>query len=216
MSHGVYLGIDCATPHMSLALVEQDGRVLARAAPDVGREHAARIVGAIDGLLGDAGVTRRDVTAIAVGVGPGSYTGVRVAIATAKGLARALGVPLHGGSTLAAVAAARLAAGERGVAVLDARRGNVYAALVERAHALGESAHALVESAHAPAAGAGLERAPRVRVLDGPLKLATVDLPDRFPGERVLEGAPPDAAALAMTVVDRAGERPQAPEAVYL
>lgn len=202
MNHGVYLGIDCATPHLALALVGHDARVLGRTAADVGREHAARIVGAIDALLADAGVTRGDVVAIAVGVGPGSYTGVRVAIATAKGLARALDVPLHGGSTLAAVAAARLAAGERGVAVLDARRGNVYAALVERAPAR--------------ATGAGIERAPRVRVLDGPHKLAAADLPSRFPGERVLEDAPPDAAAIAMTAVDRAGERPEAPEAVYL
>ena len=197
MNHGVVLGIDCATPYLALALVAPDGRVLGRTASEVGREHAARIVGAIDRLLTDAGRTRRDVVAVAVGVGPGSYTGVRVAIATAKGMARALDVPLHGASTLAAVAASRLLPGERGVAVLDARRGNVYAALVQRA------------PAH-------VERAPRVRMLDGPHKIAAVDLPTRFPAERVLEEAPPDAAALAMTAVDGAGERPEPPEAVYL
>jgi len=196
------LGIDCATPHLALALVDQEGRVLRRTAPDVGREHAARIVGAIDALLADAGVQRQDIVAIVVGVGPGSYTGVRIGIATAKGLARALSVPLHGGSTLAAIAAARLTPGERGIATLDARRGNAYAALVERDPSA--------------AGSSGEDHAPRVRVLDGPVKVAVEDLPQRFPGERLLEAAPPDAATLAAMALERAGENPEPPEAVYL
>ena len=190
------LAFDTATPLVSVALHDGE-RVVVEHSSEQPMKHGEQLAPLIARAMEEAGVVRQDLTAVAVGVGPGSYTGVRVAIATAKGMARALDVPLHGASTLAAVAASRLLPGERGVAVLDARRGNVYAALVQRA------------PAH-------VERAPRVRMLDGPHKIAAVDLPTRFPAERVLEEAPPDAAALAMTAVGGAGERPEPPEAVYL
>lgn len=187
----VVLGIDCATSHLALALVEEGGRVLARVAPDVGREHAARIVRDIASLFQTAGIERHRVGAIGVGVGPGSYTGLRVAIATANGLARAWSVPVFGASTLAAVAAADLAAGEQGVAVLDARRGNVYAALVHR-------------DDDAERAGDGAREgpfAPRVRLVAGPVKVARDALTTAFAGERTLAEAAPDAAALALAAV---------------
>lgn len=198
----VVLGIDCATSHLALALVEEGGRVLARVAPDVGREHAARIVRDIAGLFQTAGIERQRVRAIGVGVGPGSYTGLRVAIATANGLARAWSVPVFGASTLAAVAAAALAAGEQGVAVLDARRGNVYAALVRR----DDDAERAGDGARAGAF------APRVRLVAGPVKVARDALPAAFAGERTLAEAAPDAAALALAAVATAAPA----EATYL
>lgn len=202
----VVLGIDCATSHLALALVEEGGRVLARVAPNVGREHAARIVRDIASLFQGAGIDRRRIGAIGVGVGPGSYTGLRVAIATANGLARAWSVPVFGASTLAAVAAADLAAGEQGVAVLDARRGNVYAALVRRdddAERAGDGA--------GEGAGEGTF-APRVRLVAGPVKVARDALPTAFAGERTLAEAAPDAAALALAAVATAAPA----EATYL
>jgi tRNA threonylcarbamoyladenosine biosynthesis protein TsaB len=74
----------------------------------------------------------REVEAIAVGVGPGSFTGLRVGIASARGLGASLGVPLVGVSTLDALARGVGSAAARPVAaVLDARRGEVFAALYE-------------------------------------------------------------------------------------
>ncbi len=80
------------------------------------------------GVLESAGLTMNDVDAVLVGRGPGSFTGVRIGIATAKGLACGLSVPLHGASTLDAVAWTAWKAGKRGkLAVIgDAMRGEVY------------------------------------------------------------------------------------------
>ena len=120
------LGIDTATRYLCLALVRRGGAVLAETAEPVDREHAARIVPALDALFGSAGARPADLFGISVGTGPGSYTGLRIGVATAKGLADGLGVELAGADTLAALAAAGLAPGQTGVAMLDARRGNVY------------------------------------------------------------------------------------------
>lgn len=109
------------------------GRLRAARAPRVERDHAARFLDELDALFVAAGVTPRQVRAIGVGVGPGSYTGLRVGIASARGLARGWGVPLAGGDSLAALAWGAAASGEltpggEALALLDARRGNVYAA----------------------------------------------------------------------------------------
>ncbi len=87
----------------------------------------------IDALLGEVGVQRADVGCICVGRGPGSFTGVRIALATAKGIASALEVPLAGVSTLDAVAWGAWARGTRGrlLVVADAMRKEVYPAWFE-------------------------------------------------------------------------------------
>ncbi len=93
------------------------------------KSHSARLVPLVAQALAAAGVGRRDLDAVAVTVGPGSYTGLRIGIATARTLAFALGLPLAGVSTLEALA---FAAGPRPgllCPVLDARRRRVYAAL---------------------------------------------------------------------------------------
>ncbi len=76
----------------------------------------------IDALLRQAGAHTRELGGIAVGIGPGSFTGVRIGLATARGLALALGVPVAGVSTLDALAAGAPGA----VPVVDARRGEVF------------------------------------------------------------------------------------------
>lgn len=121
-----YLGLDCSSPYLALALYE-DG-VVARFCENVGRDHAKRVTTALDELFARAGLTPRDLRGITVGVGPGSYTGLRVGVALARGLARGLDLPLRGESTLLALAATALSERvPRGVVALDARRGNVYA-----------------------------------------------------------------------------------------
>lgn len=83
--------------------------VLARAFLDRRGRHAAELVPALAGALEEAGVDRRAVAAVVVGAGPGSFTGVRVGAAMAKGLVRALGVPLYAYSSLASAAIAEWA-----------------------------------------------------------------------------------------------------------
>jgi tRNA threonylcarbamoyladenosine biosynthesis protein TsaB len=128
----VRLGLDASGPYLATALWSpRRGRLAARATR-LDRDHAARFVPELEALLAEAGVTRDQLGAIAVGVGPGSYTGLRVGIAAARGLATGLGLPLAGVDSLALVAWGALAPGETGVAALDARRGNVYAGLYRR------------------------------------------------------------------------------------
>ncbi len=119
------LGLDLSSPYLALGLVHNGTET--RWCEHVGRDHAARVTGALDELLECAGVSPGDLTGVAVGVGPGSYTGLRVGVAVAKGIARSLAIPLRGESTLLALAATVLSAHQPHVAVaLDARRGNVY------------------------------------------------------------------------------------------
>jgi tRNA threonylcarbamoyladenosine biosynthesis protein TsaB len=126
------LAIDTAAEWCAACLLEDgSGRVLGAEARDIGKGHAEALMGVIAGALDKAGATYRDVGAIAVSVGPGSFTGVRIGVATARGLALALKVPATGVTTLAALAFAAepLTQGRPVLAVLDARRDEFYAAL---------------------------------------------------------------------------------------
>jgi tRNA threonylcarbamoyladenosine biosynthesis protein TsaB len=123
------LGIDTATSTAGIALLDGE-RVLGEARHDTSARGADLLV-AIDRVCRDAGVAPRALDAVAVGAGPGSFTGLRIGMATGKGIAFAAGRPLWAVSSLAALAddAARELAGDDRVicAVLDARRGEVFA-----------------------------------------------------------------------------------------
>ncbi|HET9663916.1 MAG TPA: tRNA (adenosine(37)-N6)-threonylcarbamoyltransferase complex dimerization subunit type 1 TsaB [Burkholderiales bacterium] len=120
------LAFDTATPLGTIAIGVGDA-LLGEVTIGVNARHAESLLPAIDFVMGNAGVKRSDLGAIAVGAGPGSFTGVRIAGATAKGLAHALGLPLYAFSSLTMVAAGAAVADP--VCVLfDARRGEVYAA----------------------------------------------------------------------------------------
>lgn len=129
------LAIDTAFERCTAAIYDPTGagRLLAFAEPEIGKGHAERLMGVIDDVLAGAGKTYADIGRIGVTVGPGSFTGVRVGVAAARGLALALAVPAVGISTLDALAAsAATGESDRGtpvLAVVDARRGEVYAAL---------------------------------------------------------------------------------------
>ncbi len=110
------LAFDTATDVATSALVD-DGEVLGERT-----SRAQTLLEDVDALLRQGGARPADVDALAVGIGPGSFTGVRVGLATARGLALALGIPAAGVSTLAA-----LAAGAPGATpVIDARRREVF------------------------------------------------------------------------------------------
>jgi len=110
------LAFDTATEVATSALVA-DGEVLGERS-----SHAVTLLEDVDALLRQSGTQTRDVEALAVGIGPGSFTGVRIGLSTARGLAFALDVPVAGISTLDALAAGAPGA----LPVIDARRREVF------------------------------------------------------------------------------------------
>jgi tRNA threonylcarbamoyladenosine biosynthesis protein TsaB len=115
------LALDCATARAVCGVV-LDGRELAFASAEGG--HAAqRVLVLVDEVLARAGYEASAAAQIVVGCGPGSFTGLRIGIATARGLALALGRPCIGVSTLEALAAGAPGA----LALIDARRGELFA-----------------------------------------------------------------------------------------
>lgn len=126
----IVAGMDTATPSTVAGLLLDDDRVLeARDDPEGPSrgDHAARLLVLLEGLLAEAGVGWDEVGRIAVGAGPGGFTGLRIGIATARALAQATGVPLVPVSSLAALAAGAGDPPGAVAAVLDARRGEVFA-----------------------------------------------------------------------------------------
>jgi tRNA threonylcarbamoyladenosine biosynthesis protein TsaB len=118
------LGLDTATPAVTVAL--HDGRQpLAQLVTVDAHRHAELLAPAIAKVIADAGAERGDLTGVAVGVGPGPYTGLRVGIMTAKVLGAALGIPVYGVCTLDVIAADVESGGDFLVAT-DARRREVY------------------------------------------------------------------------------------------
>lgn len=126
------LGIETATPAISVALVD-DARVLGTRDGLVERNRTG-VLPIIDELFQELGVRPTDIDAVAIGAGPGSFTGLRIGMATAKGIAFAAHRPLWAVSSLAAIAHVELQRDPSGtvVAVIDARRGEVYAGAYRR------------------------------------------------------------------------------------
>ena len=124
------LAIDTATPAVTVAL--HDGStVLAEAGGSDARRHAELLAPAVADVLSRAGATSSDLTDVAVGTGPGPFTGLRVGLVTGRMTASALGLPLHGVSTLDALAAQALEdgavpPGAEFLVATDARRREVY------------------------------------------------------------------------------------------
>lgn len=122
------LGIETSSRRGSVALVEDDRVVSVRLHEEVNR-HGERIVPLIEELLAEAGWSRESLERIGVGTGPGSFTGLRIGLALAQGLALGLGCPLIGVSSLRAMAFAGPAAAPPTAAVLDARRSEYFIAV---------------------------------------------------------------------------------------
>jgi tRNA threonylcarbamoyl adenosine modification protein YeaZ len=120
------VGFDTATPAVSVAM--HDGARLAAEAFAVdARRHGELLAPMIAKVMADAGASRADLTAVAVGVGPGPYTGLRVGVVTARVLGSVLGIPVYGVCTLDVIAAAIPARpGREFLVATDARRKEVY------------------------------------------------------------------------------------------
>jgi len=134
------LGLDTSTAASAAAVLTDDGREF-ELRPPPGRlfespAHARELMPAVRAAMDGAGVDFGDLGAIAVGVGPGGFTGLRIGIVTARALAGAAGIELRPVSSLAALAAG---AGDGLVlALIDARRGELFAALYESGEELWE------------------------------------------------------------------------------
>jgi tRNA threonylcarbamoyladenosine biosynthesis protein TsaB len=119
------LAIDTATAHVGVA-IGRDGRVLGEVGVDGARRHAEELVPAIDRLCRETRIALDDLTCVAVGTGPGLFTGLRVGVTTARTLAQVLDVPMVGISSLDLVAHPWRSTRRRIVAVIDARRSEVF------------------------------------------------------------------------------------------
>ncbi len=121
------LALDTSTSVGSVA-VGEGGRLLAEVVLNVGAGHSSALLPAIDRALRSAGVEARHLGAVVAGAGPGSFTGVRIGAATAKGIVHSTGAPLFAYSSLLAAAAGCWGADRPVCALFDARRRDVYAA----------------------------------------------------------------------------------------
>ncbi len=169
----VVLAIDTATTRIALGIGTLAGEALAVTSWPAGYRHGETLLPALERLLGDNGIERSRIAAIVVGTGPGAFTGLRVGIATAKGLAHGLGRPIIGIPTGAALLSA--------AAHLDG---------IPTAHGVlllpaGPSDRILVRDGAAPA----LLPADRDPELDPADVLVAVDLEDRAPAEALARGA---------------------------
>src|SRR5271155_2778580 len=130
---GPVLGIDTGSPVASLGLVA-GGRIQAALSREV-KSHCAGLPEGVDEILGAAGIGMRDLRAIAVAIGPGSFTGLRVGLSYAKGIASVANHALVGIPTLDAVVLciphSELASFSTICPVLDARKGEIYTALYQ-------------------------------------------------------------------------------------
>lgn len=195
------LAFDTATPAVTVALHDGERVVCERTVVDAMR-HGELLAPGIAAVLEEAGVVRQDLTAIAVGVGPGPFTGLRVGLVTARTLGAVLEIPVYGVCTLDVLAVEAVdqgrVAGPFHVAT-DARRKEVYWASYDAdAHRLGGAE--VVRPADVATSGAVVGR-------------GAVLYPDVFPDGRQPEH--PSAAVLARVVVEERAELHD-PEPMYL
>jgi tRNA threonylcarbamoyladenosine biosynthesis protein TsaB len=221
------LGFDTATRATTVALLDSDRAAAVERRDDppaaARPRHTTRLMALVVEVLGDAGVEWSQLDRIAVGVGPGTFTGLRIGVATAHALARARGIDLVGVSTLHSLARGATDPGAGGggshdavMAVIDARRGEVFAAGWTAADVpRADAAPLLSPRALAPEALAAAIRA------DGRAWLAVGDGAVEFrealehAGARIPE---PDSGLNRVSAVEHCrlafGLRPESPESI--
>ena len=121
------LALDASTPVTTVALARKNGREVLAEISVAARGASETLLPAVHAALELAGEDLGSVERVLAGVGPGTFTGIRIAAATARALSAGTGIPLSKNSTLDALAAPALSCSEDVLAVLDARRGQVFA-----------------------------------------------------------------------------------------
>jgi tRNA threonylcarbamoyladenosine biosynthesis protein TsaB len=122
------LAIETSSPLLSVALGDSD-RIIEESNMLMPRETMSEILPAIDDLLKRAGLAKDDIEVIIVGIGPGSYTGLRIGVVTAKSLAQTLGVPIIGIPSMDAIAYRNARKDVLVCPIVDAKRHEVYTAM---------------------------------------------------------------------------------------
>ncbi len=128
------LNIETATKNCSVSLAKDGKTILTKEIAEQGYSHAEKLHVFMEEILNETDISARDLKAVAVSKGPGSYTGLRIGVSSAKGLCYALGIPLISVSTLQVLA--KQVAIENGfvVPMIDARRMEVYSAIFDKNH----------------------------------------------------------------------------------
>jgi len=124
------LGIDTATPILALGIVDEE-KVLSEIRFNAGQTHAQILLPNIEKILKDSSLQLEDLDGIAISIGPGSFTGLRIGLATAKGLCFASGKPLIAVPTLDALAYFNQSFPYPLVPILDAKKNEVYSAIYD-------------------------------------------------------------------------------------
>ena len=131
-SRQLILGIDTSTSILDVAIFDESGEVLASEISDNERTHSERVMLAVDSVMAKAKLKLADIDVFACCTGSGSYTGVRIGVATAKGLALATGKEVKGISSFMLMSHKAVRSEKLGVSIfipiIDARRGAVFAA----------------------------------------------------------------------------------------
>jgi tRNA threonylcarbamoyladenosine biosynthesis protein TsaB len=199
----ILLGIETATAVCGVAVV-RDGAVLAEKSVEERYAHAEKLFGFLDDVLEVSGVALRHVEGLAVSIGPGSFTGLRIGLSVAKGLHVAAGIPVVAVPTLEALARhgedeARKVGAEFLLAALDARRDEVYwqlfALSARGMHAIADVNDTLVNhlQSRLPGGRIGITGEARHRVVEA-LQRAGVD------GGRIVVLSEPHARCSAVVV----------------
>lgn len=123
------LNIETTTKNCSVSIAKEGKTLICNEIAEEGYSHAERLHVFIEESIAAAGITYKDLVAIAVSQGPGSYTGLRIGVSAAKGLCFALGIPLIAVDTLQALATQAKVESGLIVPMLDARRMEVYSAV---------------------------------------------------------------------------------------
>lgn len=125
------LNIETATKNCSVSLAKEGKTILCKEIAEEGYSHAERLHVFIEDLVQEAGIHFKDIQAIAVSQGPGSYTGLRIGVSAAKGLCYALNVPLIAVDTLQVLASQVQVEDGLIIPMIDARRMEVYSAIFD-------------------------------------------------------------------------------------
>lgn len=128
------LNIETATKNCSVSLAKNGETILCKEIAEQGYSHAEKLHVFIEEILKETAITVQDLKAIAVSKGPGSYTGLRIGVSTAKGLCYALGIPLISIDTLQVLAKQVVVENGLIVPMIDARRMEVYSAVFDTNH----------------------------------------------------------------------------------
>lgn len=128
------LNIETATKNCSVSLAKNGETILCKEIAEQGYSHAEKLHVLIEEILKETGIGANDLNGIAVSKGPGSYTGLRIGISSAKGLCYALGIPLISVDTLQVLAKQVVIENGLIVPMLDARRMEVYSAIFDKSY----------------------------------------------------------------------------------